>query len=104
MMEQQFLPNGDLIHDYHYFWLLALGRLKPGIPLEQAQQELTVLMQPMAKQYPEEHKDLLFGVTSTDLLTFSTVSVLLCVVALVACFLPAWRATRVDPMAALRDE
>jgi predicted permease len=56
MMEQQFLPNGDLIHDYHYFWLLALGRLKPGIPLEQAQQELTVLMQPMAQQYPEEHK------------------------------------------------
>jgi predicted permease len=56
MMEQQFLPNGDLIHDYHYFWLGALGRLKPGIPLEQAQQELTVLLQPMAKQYPEEHK------------------------------------------------
>ena len=56
MMERQFLPNGDLIHDYHFFWLLALGRLKPGIPLEQAQQELTVLMQPMAQQYPEEHK------------------------------------------------
>ena len=56
MMEQQLLPNGDLIHDHHYFWMLALGRLKPGIPLEQAQQELTVLMQPMARQYPEEHK------------------------------------------------
>jgi putative ABC transport system permease protein len=56
MMEQQVLPNGDLIHDHHYFWLLALGRLKPGISLERAQQELTVLMQPMAQQYPEEHK------------------------------------------------
>lgn len=56
MMAQQLLPNGDLIHDYHFFWLPALGRLKPGIPLEQAQQELTVLMQPMAQQYPEEHK------------------------------------------------
>lgn len=56
MMEQQVLPNGDLIHDNHFFWLLALGRLKPGIPLEQAQEELTVLMQPMARQYPEEHK------------------------------------------------
>jgi predicted permease len=56
MMEQQLLPNGDLIDDHHFFWLLAMGRLKPGIPLEQAQQELTVLMQPMAQQYPEEHK------------------------------------------------
>jgi len=56
MMEQQLMPNGDLIHDYHYFWMLALGRLKPGVPLEQAQEELTVLMQPMVRQYPEEHK------------------------------------------------
>jgi len=56
MMEQQVLPDGDLIHNNQSFWLLAMGRLKPGIPLEQAQQELTVLMQPMAQQYPEEHK------------------------------------------------
>jgi predicted permease len=56
MMEQQILPDGDLIHNNHYFWLLALGRLKPGIPLGQAQQELTVLMEPMARQFPEEHK------------------------------------------------
>ena len=55
-MEEQLLPNGDLLHDNHYFWFLALGRLKPGITLEQAQQELSVLMQPMVQQYPEEHK------------------------------------------------
>ncbi len=56
MMAEQLMPNGDLIHDYHYFWFIAVGRMKPGIPLEEAQQELTVLMRPMAQQYPEEHK------------------------------------------------
>ena len=56
MMVQQLLPNGDLIHDYHFFWLLALGRLKSGVPREQAEQELTVLMRPLVQQYPEEHK------------------------------------------------
>jgi len=47
---------------------------------------------------------MLLGVTSTDALTFSSVAILLCAVALFASFIPAHRAMRVDPMVALRYE
>jgi len=47
---------------------------------------------------------LVFGIQATDMVTFGSVSLLLLIVGLLASVLPAWRATRVNPLTVLREE
>ena len=60
MMEAELVPQTtpgeDLIHDHRNFTFLLFGRLKPGVTRGRAEQEMTLLLQPEIKNYPEEHK------------------------------------------------
>jgi putative ABC transport system permease protein len=49
-------------------------------------------------------KTLLFEVSATDPLTFASIAALLIVMAMLACYIPARRATKLNPMVALRCE
>ncbi len=47
---------------------------------------------------------LLFGISAMDIATFAAAPVILAAIAILASYVPAWRATRVDPVVALREE
>ncbi len=49
-------------------------------------------------------ESILYGVSNTDVMTFVSVPALLALVSVVACWIPARRATRVDPIEVLRAE
>jgi len=55
-------------------------------------------------KYLESLTTMLFGVKPTDPLTYAVTAALLIAVSLIACFVPARRATRIDPLVALRYE
>jgi predicted permease len=67
---------------------------------------VTGLVLGLAVAFPGAHllKSLFFGVSSTDAFTYISAALLLCVVALAACYIPARRAMHVDPVIALRHE
>ena len=73
--------------------------LKRGISMALAGAAIGVIT---AVVFTRSMASLLYGVTATDPLTFVVAAVLLGLVALVACFVPAWRAARLDPKLALR--
>jgi predicted permease len=56
MMQPMLMPQGDLIHDHHYFWLFVFGRLKPGVTLQRAQEEMSIRLKPEVSNYPDEHR------------------------------------------------
>ena len=89
---------------------MALGATQPSVLRLVVKQGMTLALTGVAigliaaLVFGRLVSGLLFGVKSTDPLTFTLVAVLLTIVALIASYIPARRATRIDPMISLRSE
>jgi putative ABC transport system permease protein len=78
--------------------------LKAGLQLTGIGVAAGVVLSLVAAKFATSFSNLLFGVKSTDVVTFSAVVGMVTVVSLLACYIPAYRASKVDPMIALRYE
>lgn len=56
MQRQTIATDRDVIHIRETYWFILLGRLKPGVTRLQAQDDMNVVMQRIAQQYPDSHK------------------------------------------------
>ena len=78
--------------------------LRQGMALTMVGIALGIASAYVLTKYLESLSNMLYGVRATDPLTFIVVAAFLSAVALLACYIPARRATKVDPMVALRYE
>ena len=78
--------------------------LKSGLQLTAVGIVLGVVLSLVAAKLATSFSSLLFGIKPTDIVTFTAVIGIIAAVSLLACYIPAYRASKVDPMIALRYE
>jgi putative ABC transport system permease protein len=78
--------------------------LKSGLRLTAIGIAAGVALALVAARFATSLSSLLFGIKPTDVPTFAAVALIVAAVSLLACYIPAWRASKVDPMIALRYE
>jgi putative ABC transport system permease protein len=78
--------------------------LKSGLQLTGIGVAAGLVLALVAAKFATSFSSVLFGIKPTDVVTFVAVVAIVTVVSLLACYIPAYRASKVDPMIALRYE